>query len=139
MGEYISDNFDYQDHRLDGGLEVWNERNKECEEIKNYSLMDQTNVNDYLMMLRYDIYECKIMLSNNITEESNPIIYKLIYNIDGIKKYKDNFGNYIVYSNVITDQTDELYEIFNDTKDINIIVYSKATGTIVSEKSFNID
>lgn len=136
LGEYLSDNFDLQDHRSDDEIKVWSEKNKECDEIKNYSLIEQTTVNEYLMMLRYDIYECQIMLSNKITEESNPIIYKLIYNINGIKKAQYDFGNYTVYSNL---SSDELYEASDEKADIYITVYSKATKAIVSQKEFNID
>lgn len=50
-----------------------------------------------------------------------------------------DFGNYVIYSNLTSDDANELHEVSDEKAHINISVYIKATGAVVSQKGFNID
>lgn len=137
LGEYISNNYNLSDYLQDEDIEAWTEKIKEYVKMKNNILESRKNVNDYLMMLSDNTYECEIFIRNIITEESKPTIYKLINNIDGIKKISDDFNDYVVYSNLSTDYSKTTYEIPDKTANVYITVYDKLTGDIVSQKIFN--
>ncbi len=133
LGNYIKNNYDIPDRRTEELYESWKEDYKAYFQSKISNLNAQKdNIKNYLMLLSDDELECAISISSKITEEKNPLIFKLINNIVGISKSEEN-----IYSNV-TEEGISIKDVEEGT-DINIVVYRKSTGDVVSKVSFYVD
>ncbi len=137
VGDYIINNYNLPDRRKDETYNSWKDDFQKCINLNIASLSTKAEIYEYLIALNYNAFECSISLSNKITEEKYPLIYEFINNINDIYECDQEivFGYFKVYSNVSNKN-----EIItnNERSDINIIVYSKDTGDIISKANFNI-
>lgn len=132
LGRYISDNYELEDCRNNQAInQLW---------LKDYAsyiesgILTLNQINDYkkyLVGLTHEAFECRIKLSEGVTESRYPLIYRLINNIPEMRKIELR-----EYSN-ISDSNNSNIEYGNG--DINIIVYKRDSEEIVSQKSFKLD
>lgn len=134
LGKYLSAKFDLKDYRDDEDYEFWD---KDYEKYVSSNIKNLNNykgkINEYLMLLNNDEYECVISVSDRITEENNSLIYTLINNIYEIQKVDiEGVDARTVYTNILSVDIEDV----STDADINITVYRKSTGKQISSTKF---
>lgn len=134
LGQYLSAKFDLKDYRDDEDYEFWDKDYEKYVSSNIKNLNDyKGKINEYLMLLNNDEYECVISVSDRITEENNSLIYTLINNIYEIKKVDiEGFDARTVYTNILSVDIEDV----STDADINITVYRKSTGKQISSTKF---
>lgn len=130
LGDYITKNYSVPNIRNNELYSLWNNNYKKYVQKNINKLKSQKGINEYLMLLSDDEFECTISLSDTITKEKYSLVYELINNINGISKYGKTYSNVSDESKIISTS--------DETSDISIVVYSKGSGDFISRENFDV-
>lgn len=119
LGRYIKEHYNIVDTRTTDDAGAWNDYYELY--LKSYvaDMQAKNSADDYLMMLNNVNLEADIYLNCDVTRENEPLLFKLIDNLNGdiLKKVDENWES--------------------EDADIRIVVRRKDTGELVGEKSFS--
>lgn len=135
IGQYLSNEYDLTDHRGDLNYSYWDSDYETWIQARISELNNQTSINEYLMLLTNDEFQCRISVSNRVTQKEIPLVYSLINNIHEIEVYTSLDENSIIYSNI--PNVDSLTIPFESESDISIDVYRVSSGELISTAQFN--
>lgn len=137
LGQYLSQSFDLEDHREDVAYEYW-DADYEKYVLTNINNLESNRekINEYLMLLSNDDFQCTISISDKIRAEEHPLLFKLIDNISEIDEANVNeVDGRIFYTNI----KNTVISNFEMDGDINIVVYRRTTGEEISKARFKVN